>query len=495
MSLVVRTTGVEDYLDGGEARVKCLILGAPGVGKTRSASFWPKPILLDCEDGRMSVADRSLPYVRIESSADMKAMLERINVDSLQPVDKRKYETVIIDTLDSYQRIVTAERLAITKNEGLTGWADWGYLDGKMQQLVYALQTMKINVVVNLHVKQTKVGGDENGDGAYMEQGPKLKGDMREQIGAEFDLVGYMGTYFEVVPGVTPVERRQMRGIQWHPTPDRPGCKDRSGQLPKFTTVTFTDEDYQQLFWPMKRHAEELSASREVETVATTAPPQPVGPLAGGPVGPKVAAPPAPAPAVPVPPAAGVQETPTAVVTPAPAAAPAPAVPAEAPTPATSARNVPAAPRPDAGASPAPAPAAPAPPAPEPVAEAGPPPTEAEAMATVVGTLGAEVIPSEAPADEPVVTPEPAPVAAQPEPAPAPAAPTAQAEVKWPHCGDAAVEGSEPLAAGCGKELKVRLSPNVSEDPSINADLVEIGVLKHRAWLCNEDFRAANQKG
>lgn len=116
-------------------------------------------------------------------------------------------------------------------------------------------------------------------------------------------------------------------------------------------------------------------------------------------------------------------------------------------------------------------------------------------MATVVGTLGAEVIPSEAPADEPVVTPEPAPVAAQPEPAPAPAAPTAQAEVKWPHCGDAAVEGSEPLAAGCGKELKVRLSPNVSEDPSINADLVEIGVLKHRAWLCNEDFRAANQKG
>jgi len=42
--LIIRTTGVEEFLDAaGEAHVKALILGAPSAGKTRSASFWPKP--------------------------------------------------------------------------------------------------------------------------------------------------------------------------------------------------------------------------------------------------------------------------------------------------------------------------------------------------------------------------------------------------------------------------------------------------------------------
>ena len=73
--LTIKTTGLSDYLDGGSGRIKVLMMGPPGSGKTRSASFWPKPLLADCEDGRMSVADRAIPYAAIKTTADMKALL------------------------------------------------------------------------------------------------------------------------------------------------------------------------------------------------------------------------------------------------------------------------------------------------------------------------------------------------------------------------------------------------------------------------------------
>lgn len=87
MSLIIKTTGFEDYLDrSGGSWVKELIFGAPDVGKTRSASFWPKPIFADCEDGRMSIADRKVQYGRVRSSADMDALLEELRKDGMRPM-------------------------------------------------------------------------------------------------------------------------------------------------------------------------------------------------------------------------------------------------------------------------------------------------------------------------------------------------------------------------------------------------------------------------
>lgn len=478
--LIIKTTGIEDYLDGGEGRVKALIQGQPGSGKTRSASFWPKPLLLDCEDGRMSVADRGIDYARIESSEDMKAVLKLAWMETQKPVEERRWMTLIIDTLDSYQRIVIQERLKVTGNEGLSGWADWGYLDGKMQTLVSALQALRMNVVVNLHVKETKVGEDEEGKGGYLVQGPKLKGDLREQIGAEFDLVGHMGTTFESNGD----ERVQVRGVQWHATPDRPGLKDRSGTLPKWTPVTFTDDDYYGLFSRLIEKAESLQESRVVEEVETAELPQPVGPMAGGPVAAKktAAAPPAKKTAA--------AQVPTPVDTP-PAAAAVPAAPA--------ARAVPAAARPVIGgassapaAAPVQAPAVVAEPVAEPQPE--PEPTVEEAVALVEETLGGTVISEPTPADGPTVTPAEAPAA------PAPVAPAAES-TDFPACGqgrDADVENPVP---GCGKVLRIGKGPDgslVIDDPDENPDLIEIAGLKTRTWLCNSDFatyRANAKKG
>ena len=278
MPLIIKTTGLQDYLSGGEGFVKALIMGEPGAGKTRSASFWPDVFLADCEHGRMSVADRKLPYVEISKTDDMFAVLEEMERQCKLPISQRRFKTLVIDTLDSFQRIVIQDRLRSERKDSFEGWKDWGFLEAKMSQFVSRLQNLRMNIVVNLHTKDTKDGGD---DGPLI-KGPKLKGDLRDQIAAEFDLVGYMSTSWQAIEG----KRTLTRSIKWHPEPTIPMLKDRSGKLPAVTPITFSTEDYTNLFIPMAEALDDLTESETVGEIETAEPAaQAVGPdLKGGPV-------------------------------------------------------------------------------------------------------------------------------------------------------------------------------------------------------------------
>lgn len=510
MSLVIRTTGIEDYLDGGNANIKALIMGQPGSGKTRSSAFWPKPILADCEQGRMAVADKAMPYAEITCTADMDALLRMLALECQKPVASRRFLTFVLDTLDAYQRLCIQERLNAEHKESLSGWADWGYLDGKMQQLVAKLQALPMNIVVNLHVKDKTVqidGGSDDDEATKITViGPKLKGDLREQIAAEFDLVGYMGTYWEAVDG----ERQLLRGIQWWPDPTHPILKDRSGQLPRWTPVVFTEDDHGNLLGHLAGQLDNLAESTELQTLETdpVVTHAPVPPTPGGPVTPvetprKAAAPAAAPPAAtPVAQVATPVAEPVSVDTPdASTATPQPATPAVASSPPTAVVTAPiaAAPPPVAtkpvisGAEGPPAVSAPivaavAPLEPEAPAEQ---PAEAavtpeEGVAAAVEGLGAEVI-SEPPAAEPAPTDAPA-VAAPVEQAGtvvAAAAPAVEDRTTLV-CGTPWLpEGETPdgfvPVPGCGKT-------NLDEEP--NPALVEIAQLKTRTNLCNACFSA-----
>lgn len=77
-----------------------MVIGAPGAGKTRMASFWPKPIYADIESARGSLSDRNMPYAEIKSSQDMLDFLEYLKGMQRVPKAQREYQTVVIDTLD-----------------------------------------------------------------------------------------------------------------------------------------------------------------------------------------------------------------------------------------------------------------------------------------------------------------------------------------------------------------------------------------------------------
>ena len=235
--LTIKTTGVEDFLDGS-ANIKALIIGGPGAGKTRMSSFWPKPIYLDCENSRGSLVDRKMPYAEIKTSKDMLDALEYLKSLERIPKVQRQFQTVVVDTVDSFQRIVKDEWLAQTGAGTFSGYDAWGYLDTKMALLLTRLLNLDYNVVTLVHYKEKENEGSK-------EYGLQLQGAIAQQIFNDFGLVGWLGTYWEA--GET--GREQRRGLTFHPTPDKDFLKDRFHATPKWMPITLTsDTDYTQLF-------------------------------------------------------------------------------------------------------------------------------------------------------------------------------------------------------------------------------------------------------
>jgi hypothetical protein len=287
VALQIKTTGYEDYLDES-GNIRVLVIGGPGAGKTRSSSFWPKPFYLDCEDGRQSIADRRVPYVEIRSSKDMLDGLEYLKSLERTPKKERKYQTVVVDTLDSFQRKVKDEWLQQTGASNFKGFEAWGYLDSKMQMLLTRLLNLDYNVIVLVHYK-TKTNKDAEGNESH-ELVLQLQGDTQNTTFNDFALVGWLGTYWDLDKETG--ERVEKRGLTFHKTPEKAFLKDRFHLGNKWWPITFSDTDYTQLYDALlskldERDLQDAEVVGEVpdsveSTVAKTA--SVVGPLAGGPV-------------------------------------------------------------------------------------------------------------------------------------------------------------------------------------------------------------------
>jgi len=455
MPLIIKTTGFEDFLGkNGGAYLKALIMGDHGVGKTPFAAQWPKPLLLDCEKGRLSVASMGIPYAEVLTSGDMDAALDMLRRECLKPAASRKYETLIIDTFDSYQRKLIQERLKAEKKESLSGWADWGWLDGKMIGLIEAILNLPMNVVVNLH---TKDATEDDGETQTLVQKARLKGDIKDAIFQDFDLIGHMEQSYMADPEKKG-ERMRVRQIRWHSEPKYPTLRDRSNKLPRFTDVTFTPDDYWRIFNKITEGLDDLPKSRDLETLAVEGDGAVVpGPdEKGGPVE---------EPKVPAKKAAAKKAT-TKKAAPAKAATPADEPAKETPAPSSD----------DAVATPV---EEKTPPAAEDAGDqATPDSTDVDPMSTddddqadeaealVKAELGGVDVEKEAR--------EKVEAASKPTPAPT--------EAKAPkHCGDqpASMIGKHDPVPGCG----VVLTPE-------NAGKAQIAVVKYRTYLCDDDFAA-----
>lgn len=264
MPLLIQTTGLEEYAPGGTARIKVMVIGGPGAGKTRWSSFFPKPIYADCERGLASVADRNVPFVNIRNSQDMIDLLAHLKQESAQPWDKRRFQTVVIDTLDAFQRKVKNEWMEKEKAQAFSGWEAWGYLNARMQLLMTRLLNLDMNIIVNVHYKDKTVK-DKDGGGESHELMLQLQGESADTAFNDFDLVGWMGTYWESEEG----QRVQKRGLTFKPTPEKPFLKDRLHVTPTWLEVQFADTDYEGLFSRVQNKLESLDASSVIGEVET----------------------------------------------------------------------------------------------------------------------------------------------------------------------------------------------------------------------------------
>ncbi len=236
MALKLHRTGADEY----GKYLKVMIAGDPGAGKTRSASTWDQPLIASLGANLMSVADRAVNYVPIDSSSD----LADLRVLLANPPEVREQifgfpvNTIVIDTLDHFQEVLVVERKKAHKIDEF-GPADWGWLNDEMAAMVRGFRNLPLHVVFHLHLKLTE---DMLSGQVYFK--PSLVGQMGDKIAAYVDVaLAFKGdsTLVTGEDGETS-ERVLRRWAQTYRDDQHPWIRDNSGKLPPEFEINFTDD-------------------------------------------------------------------------------------------------------------------------------------------------------------------------------------------------------------------------------------------------------------
>lgn len=169
-------------LTTSKIKLKGLIYGQPGIGKTSLALSAPKPLLIDFDNGLRRVAKQyQTDSVQIESYQNL--------LDILTQEDISGYETIVIDTLGKMiDRI--ADWLAISnpkvkQADGQLSMKGWGNVKAEFQRLLKLLESKNKSVIFIAHEKEEKVGDE-------VMKRPDVAGSSGKDIVKDLDFMGYM---------------------------------------------------------------------------------------------------------------------------------------------------------------------------------------------------------------------------------------------------------------------------------------------------------------
>lgn len=199
-----------------QKRLKLLMYGAAGVGKTTAALQFPKPYLMDTERGaenaqyvKLLEAAGGLYFGTEDGSTDPKAVIDEINA---LISTKHPYLTLVIDPLTVIYNDL------LDKGADEMGGTDFGRhkipADRKIKHLLNRLLCLDMNVIITSHAKPLWVRGKD------------AKGkETAFQEGMTFDCYGRLDYLFDLVIEV------QKRG------------KDRVGVIRKSRIENFPEGD------------------------------------------------------------------------------------------------------------------------------------------------------------------------------------------------------------------------------------------------------------
>jgi phage nucleotide-binding protein len=194
-----------------------LVYGAGGVGKTTFASTFPKPLLIDFENGAKYFKQRGIDI----DVAPMDKWFTRDDIEQLQELIAN-YDTIVIDPIgEAMEKLMKSEHLNNTKwkqADGSPTMAGWGKIKDDFRWLVKFLRDTNKNIVLVAHVAEGK-------DNDSIIKRPKISANMADEISAMVDTVGYMD--------IVTVDGEDKRVIRTQPT-ERYYAKDRSGTLPAY---------------------------------------------------------------------------------------------------------------------------------------------------------------------------------------------------------------------------------------------------------------------
>jgi phage nucleotide-binding protein len=154
-------------------KIKAMIYGQAGFGKTTLALSAPKPLLLDFDGGvhRVNFAHQC-DAVQIGSWNEAIEVLKE---------DLSAYETIVIDTIGKMMDFITGD----VEKKGASGWKKWEKINESFASFTRDLSNKGMNIIFVAH-RDTRKEGDET---VFI---PALREKNYTSIVTELDLLGYM---------------------------------------------------------------------------------------------------------------------------------------------------------------------------------------------------------------------------------------------------------------------------------------------------------------
>lgn len=165
-------------------KIKGLIYGQPGTGKTTLGLSAPKPLLFDFDNGVHRVNFAHLDGVDTVQVSSYQDFIDVIEKEDLSP-----YETLLVDTggkcLDFMGDYIIKRNSKMGKANGTLTLQGYGERKAEFSALNRKISSMNKHVIFIAH-RETKTEGDET---RYI---PQFGGSNYDSLVTELDLVGYL---------------------------------------------------------------------------------------------------------------------------------------------------------------------------------------------------------------------------------------------------------------------------------------------------------------
>ena len=189
---VLKWTKVGD-MPSDNVRLKLLLYGDSGTGKTWTASTAPVPVFLLTEPNGLPTIRASRPDAVVVQADEGHGGMDTVRAFLRAAKDgtlarETGAQTCVLDSLNELQRMIRDEIMAGkngTPQEGTFTLQDWGTLTDRMRQLVRAFRDLPLHVVAITHA-ETQVD-----DNSVRHVKPQFQGkSLPNEISGYFSAVG-----------------------------------------------------------------------------------------------------------------------------------------------------------------------------------------------------------------------------------------------------------------------------------------------------------------
>ena len=156
-----------------QTKIKALIYGQAGMGKTTLALSAPKPLLLDFDNGVNRVN-----FEHQKDTVQIKSFQEALDVLNEDLCD---YESIVVDTIGKMMDFIIT-KICGTSNPRIQ---DWGRINQEFTNFVRIASSLNKNIIFIAH-RDVRKEGEEN---VFV---PAVREKTYSAIVTELDLLGYM---------------------------------------------------------------------------------------------------------------------------------------------------------------------------------------------------------------------------------------------------------------------------------------------------------------